>query len=438
MLVEILDHLPPETIAMLQALYSRSPKSIKARLAQLVSPEQVATFMSKFYVGYNHKSIGDCGTTTLFIEGVSMLDAKAIQDNALYSGQEVSTRFVNFEGIEFDDPISDLSRFHVDCMAFYHRALPVMVEHFRELYPAKDGESPDDYERAIRARAFDVMRGFIPAGAHTSLSWHTNLRQAGDALNWLLAHPNRGTRLVANRMANALKEKYPSSFNSPREGADFVWRDGLMESGYLLRPPSFVHSPVSLHISGPTSAYSLNVVKAINQRPWRGELPRWMAPGAFVHTKLLLDFGSFRDLQRHRAGVIRMPLLTTALNFHPWYLEQLAPSLQSEANELLLDVERGIREYLSGAGDYADDVLVQNYIPMGYVIYTEVVQSLAAWLYRVELRSGQTIHPTLRSAIHQEIHQFHALTNEKMRIDADMSPDEFSIRRGKQTILEKT
>lgn len=47
-----------------------------------VGPEK---FMKSYYVGYGHKSIGDCGTTTIFVENVSMLAAKAIQDTQLYA-----------------------------------------------------------------------------------------------------------------------------------------------------------------------------------------------------------------------------------------------------------------------------------------------------------------------------------------------------------------
>jgi len=77
--VIIIDDLPPETVAMLQALYSRSPQSVREHLLKVkAGPEK---FMARYYVGYNHKSIGDCGTTSIFIENVSMLAAKAIQDN---------------------------------------------------------------------------------------------------------------------------------------------------------------------------------------------------------------------------------------------------------------------------------------------------------------------------------------------------------------------
>lgn len=89
--VIVLDDVPPESNAMLQALYSRSPESVVEHLKRVnsVGPEK---FMKSYYVGYGHKSIGDCGTTTIFIENVSMLAAKAIQDTPLYNGQEGDSR----------------------------------------------------------------------------------------------------------------------------------------------------------------------------------------------------------------------------------------------------------------------------------------------------------------------------------------------------------
>jgi hypothetical protein len=65
----IVDDQKPEVIAMLQALYSRSPKSVKEHL-NVVGKKGPEGFMSTYYVEYGHKSIGDCGTTTLFIENV--------------------------------------------------------------------------------------------------------------------------------------------------------------------------------------------------------------------------------------------------------------------------------------------------------------------------------------------------------------------------------
>src|SRR5258706_10605385 len=90
----LIDDLGPEDNAMLQALYSRSAKSVQEHVASIVKARS-GEFMKRYYVGYNHKSIADCGTTTLFFEGVSLLAAKAIQDSPMYSGQETSTRYIN-------------------------------------------------------------------------------------------------------------------------------------------------------------------------------------------------------------------------------------------------------------------------------------------------------------------------------------------------------
>jgi thymidylate synthase ThyX len=89
--------------AMLQALHSRSTGGIKHHL-KVLKERGAENFMEQFYVGYGHKSIGDCGSTTVFVEGISMLAAKAIQDWRLYSGQEASTRYVDFSKQNFLNP----------------------------------------------------------------------------------------------------------------------------------------------------------------------------------------------------------------------------------------------------------------------------------------------------------------------------------------------
>ena len=71
--------LTSESVAMLQALHSRSVGGLRSHL-QTLEARGADNFMKNFYVGYGHKSIGDCGTATIFIEGVSLLVAKAIQD----------------------------------------------------------------------------------------------------------------------------------------------------------------------------------------------------------------------------------------------------------------------------------------------------------------------------------------------------------------------
>ncbi|HEV8677617.1 MAG TPA: hypothetical protein VN701_02195, partial [Candidatus Paceibacterota bacterium] len=109
-----------EADAMLQALHSRSIGGIDAHLMRLAK-KGAKEFMDTYYVGYGDKSIGDCGTATIFVEGVSMLAAKAIQDFQLYNGQESSTRYIDFSKQSFfDSSNSDTGKSLLESLRAFH------------------------------------------------------------------------------------------------------------------------------------------------------------------------------------------------------------------------------------------------------------------------------------------------------------------------------
>ncbi len=173
-LVVVIDDLSPEDGAMLQALYSRSPKSVVEHLDRV---KQVGSgkFMDTYYVGYGHASIGDCGTTSVFIENVSMLAAKAIQDWPLYSGQEASTRYMDFSTAVFENPLGSAAGVEIQerWRAFYMQAYPLVRASVVEQRPRPDTEDPKElakYENAVNARTFDTDDGarlspVLPSGA---------------------------------------------------------------------------------------------------------------------------------------------------------------------------------------------------------------------------------------------------------------------------------
>src|SRR3989338_1259854 len=140
---------------MMQALYSRSAESVIVH-AEKVKQSGSGKFMEKFYVGYGHASIADCGSTTIFIEGVSMLVAKAVQDWPLYSGQETSSRYIDMSKQEIVDPVgTSRSRVVLDkWMEFYTNNQTGVAEHLRQKYKKRIAEDENIYERAIKARTF--------------------------------------------------------------------------------------------------------------------------------------------------------------------------------------------------------------------------------------------------------------------------------------------
>ena len=97
-------------------------------------------------------------------------------------------------------------------LEIYTKYQPIVVEGLKILYPMQEGESQSTWEKAIKARSFDIMRGFLPVGVTTQLSWHTNLRQARDKLQMLAFHPLLEVRHVAKMLFDKLIAQYPHSF----------------------------------------------------------------------------------------------------------------------------------------------------------------------------------------------------------------------------------
>jgi hypothetical protein len=169
----------------------------------------------------------------------------------------------------------------------------------------------------------------------------------------------------------------------------------------------------------------------ISTRPRGVVLPHFMSGFGQLTWRFLLDFGSFRDIQRHRNGVCRMPLLTTEHGFEPWYLEQLPAALAQEAENLIALQTREIQE----ATD--DPVVRQYYTALGYRMPCQVTYALPAAVYVMEIRSSKHVHPTLRKAIHKMVGDFRGVLPQ-VPLHVDMDPDGWTVRRGSQTITTKT
>jgi thymidylate synthase ThyX len=431
--VVLIDDQHPEDLAMLQALYSRSGESVVDHLAK-VKKTGSGKFMERFYVGYGHKSIADCGTTTLFFEGVSMLAAKAIQDWPLYCGQESSTRYLDFGSRPVEDPFqtgdhSEESQAIIGrWLSFYRNAGERVSEEVMRRYPQHADEKDSAYKGAVKARTFDILRGFLPAGCTTQLSWHTNLRQAGDHLIGLQRHPLVEIRQLARQARSLLSERYKGTAGAfgqvNRREAD-AWQSKLAKDFSYDQLADTGH----LFSSNIDRASINNYAGLINSRPARCVLPHWMTDFGSCYWTPQLDFGSFRDIQRHRNGVCRMPLLTTKLGFHEWYLEQLDESLLREAKDLIAAQEDALAKF--------DPVQAQYLVAMGYKVQLQLTYALPALLYVFELRSSKAVHPTLRAIVQQAIKQFRKLHPEvKMHVDED--PSSWDVRRGTQTIKEKS
>lgn len=428
----VFDNMGPETTAMLQALYSRSDKSVMDHFAK-VQKNGPNNFMRNYYVGYGHSSIGDCGHTTLFFENVSLLAAKAIQDNPLYAGQESSTRYLNFVERPLVDPINDSFSKQImeRWIEFYNDYYNKVAESIRYNVQSFDDDS-ETFNKAVFAQTFDIMRGFLPAGITTQLSWSTSLSQAHEHLQRLETHPLVEVQNAGKRARSLLKDRYPSSFSheEPLPQINFL-RQAYQNYAYL--EPNFINEPIKIEKYA-QNEIPKNARTFLEKRPKGVKIIRPLANLSRYKIQCVLDFGSFRDLQRHRNGYCRMPLLTPMLGFNQWYINQLPSDVSNAACCLLNEQRDAVNDLIRRFDLFKDNEVIQYYLPIGYNVYCELDYDLAQMVYVAELRSGKTVHPTLRPVAQAMINQLRH-DYPFMALYGDTNESEFSYKRGRQDIV---
>lgn len=411
--IEIMNIVDPEATAMLQAFYSRSPMPIRERLHELgaewmLDPikgdrnlDGLKSKLAQFYVGYGHESIGELGEIVIFIEDVSIVAAKAVQHHPLYQGQEVSTRYVDFskQGV--------LAGYETKVQPWRALYIDVLPE-IRDRVAAQHQDVKDDkaFTKTVNARAFDIARGLLPAAFLTSLAWKTNFRNALHHCNCMRAHPLSEVRHLGELILTTLKDRYPSAFPEMRP----LLNDGPFKS--------------------PWSSSRDNVV--IEGQSIVQEFVAWNEhrDGRYYTIKGTLDYGSWRDIARHRNGYLEwaQPSRTifNGIGESNWYLSQMGKTIADRVMSLAWD--------FIPDENYDDDVYLAPLMTPVNVVATWHVSQLR---YVMALRTGKTVHESLRLFM-QDIHKLLVKCDDDFStMKADLDPDSWTLKRGTQDIVKK-
>ena len=287
--------------------------------------------------------------------------------------------------------------------SFYSESLPSLIEKIKQEYP---GDGSAGYNKTVKARAFDILRGFLPAGFATNVAWTGSIDSVNKHLRKLLGHPLKEVRDLAYITYEKLKVDYPHSF-----------RD-LVDSDY--EPSKYFYGFSKTNKNKFSSTYFEKSGDYDKKNPFYN-FPQ-------IQCDLLLDFASWRDLQRHRNMSYLMPLLSTDLGFHDFYLYNLPEDIKSIANNLLT-------EFCSEFSDISDSKEDKQYaVPMGFYCPVILQCSIHQAVYLTELRSGKTTHPTLRY-IAQELGRFLKYQFD-ISCNIDYSEDNWTLKRGTQDIIK--
>jgi hypothetical protein len=150
--------------------------------------------------------------------------------------------------------------------------------------------------------------------------------------------------------------------------------------------------------------------------------------------RFTLDWGGYKDLQRHRAVTQRMPLHTLGHGFHQWYLDELPPKLKKEAQTLITNQKKTLRAIK------APKEVLQYYIAKGFVVPNRLTGDLRALIYLAELRSTRFVHPILRKRAKQLAESITKVCKKSgisISTHLDHEAERFDVKRGEHDIVEK-
>ena len=374
-------NLPEVVKGALFARYSRSPKSLRrlfldefvgeldisgdASIDATVGLRRAEDLYDRVFFEYGDDSVAQLGGVHLACEQASNLLTKVLEWGRLMAYLEQSTRY-----IAYDARIGGRYRFHrppevlqsalgtryvgdMDRMFdTYAELLPLVVDHLRETVPKESSDSDFVYRQAIRAKAFDALRGLLPAAALSNVGIYGTGQGYEQLLLRMRAHPLPEARTYADLMLTELRKVIPSFLKRvDLDDRGVAWSryietgrqemeelaDRLFPGGADAAEPAPVvtlvdHDPdaeIKLVASALYPYVSLpetqieDRVRAMGSderiavlRAYEGDRAnRRHKPGRALERPtyrfdVLADYGAFRDLQRHRMLTIEWQALS--------------------------------------------------------------------------------------------------------------------------------
>ncbi|HET7417834.1 MAG TPA: FAD-dependent thymidylate synthase [Solirubrobacterales bacterium] len=432
--------------------------------------ERAAKLYERVFAGYGDDSIAQLGGAHVACEWVSNILTKVLQRGRLAAYLEQSTRY-----IPYDKPLPDGGyRFYRDeqlgpefaaamseIFAIYSRLLGEVQEWAAERWPR--GEEPEAaWQRSIRAKALDLLRGLLPAATLSHVGIYATGQAYEQLIMRLMASPLPEAREYGGMILAELKQVMPSfvsRVDRPERGGEWIsylerrreqteaWvarlgldrRDegGDGPSVELVHVDGSEEDLLASSLFESAKAPETEILARIDvlDREERGELlgalvgeraNRRYRPGRGFEAlryrfEIVSDYGAFRDLQRHRMLTCQWQRLSPDLG--AGVPEEVREAGVGGEFERALEISRGEYERLHAAGlaEAAPYALSLAY----RIRYTLDLNAREA-MHLIELRSGREGHPTYRAvaqAMHERIAAVHpAVAAAMSHVDSSVEP----------------
>ncbi|MCU1352816.1 MAG: putative thymidylate synthase, partial [Acidimicrobiales bacterium] len=451
-------NLPEVVKGALFARYSRSPKSLRRlfldefvgeldisgdhTIDATVGLRRAEELYDKVFFEYGDDSVAQLGGVHLACEQASNLLTKVLEWGRLMSYLEQSTRY-----IAYDSRIGGRYRFHRDpellgsplgtryvgemdrLFDTYAELLPTMGDFYRERFPKEAGDSDFIYRQAIRAKAFDALRGILPAASLSNVGIYGTGQAYEALLLRMRAHPLPEARTYADLMLRELRKVIPSFLKrvdladrgvawstylattrtAMDDAAERLFPSGTTDAEAapavtlvdydpdaeihlvtaMLYPHTHVpETQIEAQVRAMSAEERLQVVHAyVGERANRRHKPGRGLERSSYRFDVLADYGAFRDLQRHRMMTIDWQPLSPRHGYtRPEAVELagVAPTFDGamERSSELYDL---LHERFPAQAPYA--------VCLAYKVRFTMQMNAREAMHLIELRSGPQGHP---------------------------------------------
>ncbi len=434
--------------------------------------ERAAMLYERVFLGYGDDSIAQVGGAHIACEWVSNILTKVLQRGRLAAYLEQSTRY-----IPYDRPIEDGGgyRYYRDgalgpefttamdeIFAIYSSLLEGVEAWAAERWPRGEGEPAGAWQRSIRAKALDLVRGLLPAATLSHVGIYASGQAYEQMIMRLMASPLPEAREYGGMILEELQRVMPSfvsRVDRPDRGGEWVsYLEGRREAterwvarlGLDRRDSGDAAPSVELiHVDGTEEALlasclfesartqETEILARIDvlDRDERAELlgallgeraNRRHRPGRGFEAlryrfEIVSDYGAFRDLQRHRMLTCQWQRLVPDLGAGiPGEVEEAGLAGEFER---ALEISRTEYERLA-AGEHAEQASYA--LSLAYRIRYTLDLNAREAMHLIELRSGREGHPTYRAvaqAMHERIAAIHpAVAGAMSHVDTSQEP----------------
>lgn len=313
--------------------------------------ERAERLYERVFSGYGDDSVAQLGGAHLACEQASNLLTKILERGRLAAYLEQSTRYIYYdqklgESYRYLTPpevkgsaleakyVAEMDRqFEV-----YSQVVQACKTHFEKLFPRQPEDSAAVWRGSIRAKACDAARGLLPAATTSNLGIFATGQSYESMLLRMRAHPLAEAREYADMMLAELRHVIPSfvrRVDVPDRGG--VWSEYFAnirsevediaerlgeEPGEVPEVQLTEWDPDAEKKLAAAALYEFSdlpdsqltgigdhmsveerkrvLTAYVGNRSNRRHMPGRAFERSFYRFDILSDFGSFRDLQRHR------------------------------------------------------------------------------------------------------------------------------------------